>query len=349
MTDIFEKIVQRLSLTARVLLTGKALESGRGAIPPISAQDVAEFKTFFPMEKFFIFGHARSGTTLLVRLVRLHPEVHCNYQGHFFTRPPLLQSFVDDPTVETWLTRRSNRWNRGQDLSPVVLRAACDYIMERDARQQGKRIVGDKSPNSLLNGRAVKLLHDVYPDARLIFIVRDGRDAVLSHRFQTFIDAPQHLNKADWDIRKAFAADPEPFFRGEKSVFTEKGIRRAVEGWVRNVSETDTLGRHLYGDSYLSMRFEDLLSDPWIQIQRLWELLGVDVAVPGLKEALDAEIGSNPDRDWQRQKAGDLVEPLKKGKQGSWRELFTSRDRQIFKQLAGETLLHWEYEVDSDW
>ena len=56
------------------------------------AGEVAEARTFFPLEKFFIFGHARSGTTMLTRLIRLHPEVHCNYQAHFFTRPPLLES-----------------------------------------------------------------------------------------------------------------------------------------------------------------------------------------------------------------------------------------------------------------
>jgi hypothetical protein len=33
----------------------------------------------------------------LMRLVRLHPEVHCNYQAHFFTRQPLLKSLVNTP------------------------------------------------------------------------------------------------------------------------------------------------------------------------------------------------------------------------------------------------------------
>ena len=80
------------------------------------------------MPKFFIFGHARSGTTLLARLVRLHPEVHCNWQAHFFTRPPLLRGMLSDPQVSAWLSRKSNRWNRGEDLSLVVLRAAADFI-----------------------------------------------------------------------------------------------------------------------------------------------------------------------------------------------------------------------------
>jgi LPS sulfotransferase NodH len=99
---------------------------------------VAEIKQFFPRRKFFILGHARSGTTLLMRLVRLHPDVHCSYQAHFFTRPPLLKSLVNTPEAEEWLTRKSNRWNQGRDLSPLVLRAAADFIMERDAAREGQ-------------------------------------------------------------------------------------------------------------------------------------------------------------------------------------------------------------------
>ena len=301
------------------------------------------------MDKFFIFGHARSGTTLLTRLVRLHPQVHCNYQGHFFTRPPLLKSLVADPQVGSWLARRSNRWNHGRDLSPLVLRAVSDFIMERDARREGKRIVGDKSPNSLLDGQAVQLLYDVYPDGRLIFIVRDGRDAAISHRFQAFIDSPQNLPPADLQIRDRFIRDPRPFLNGEHSLFTEKGIRQAAEGWVHNLGETDRMGRQLFGERYISLRYEDLLRAPWEEMCRLWHFLGEDPEGDALQAALQAELQENPDADWQQQKDSQLASSLQKGKAGSWEQMFTSRDREIFKQIAGETLLTWKYETRRSW
>jgi len=336
---------KRLSLAARILL-GKTppAQARRADIPPITPEEVEEARRFFPRDKFFIYGHARSGTTLLTRLIRLHPEVHCNYQAHFFTRPPLLQSLVADPEVGAWLGRRSNRWNQGRDLSPLVLRAAADFIMEREAEREGKRIVGDKSPNSLLDGEAVRLLQAVYPDARLIFIVRDGRDAALSHRFQAFIDSPQHLNAEDLRLREAFSQTPEPFLRGERSLFTEKGIRSAAASWRRNVEETDREGRARFPGQYISLRYEDLLERPYEQICRLWEFLGADLSLPGLEARVAAEMGQNPDADWQQQKAGDLAAPLqKKGRQGTWREMFTPRDRQAFLELAGETLEAWGY------
>src|SRR5215468_11194490 len=115
---------------ARILAKGDCKKKKSNPIPAITEEEVVEIKQFFPREKFFILGHARSGTTLLMRLARLHPEVHCNYQAHFFTRQPLLKSLVDKPEAEEWLRRKSNRWNQGRDLSPLILRAAADFIME---------------------------------------------------------------------------------------------------------------------------------------------------------------------------------------------------------------------------
>jgi hypothetical protein len=342
-------LAQRLRSATAILIKGqkqpsKGVQRQALDIPVITAEEVAEARLFFPMDKFFIYGHARSGTTLLTRLVRVHPEVYCSYQAHFFTRQPLLQSLVADPQVSEWLARRSNRWNHGRDLSPVVLRAAADFIMERDARRAGKRITGDKSPDSLLDGLAVHLLVRVYPDARLVFIVRDGRDAALSHRFQAFIDTPQSLSKEDLRIRQDFAASPEPYLKGERTIFTEKGLRQAAQGWVKNVLETDQAARELLPAAYHSLRYEDLLKDPHTEMNALWAFLGADLSMPGLAEALDRELLQNPDADWQQQKASDIASALKKGKAGSWQNLFTARDRQLFWELAGTTLQAWGYE-----
>lgn len=335
---------ERLAVATRVLVKGADRQARLGReIPPITADEVAEAKQFFPLGKFFIFGHARSGTTLLARLVRVHPEVHCNWQAHFFTRPPTLSAMVADHEIGTWLSRRSNRWNHGRDLSPVVLRAAADFILEREARQLGKRIVGDKSPSSLMDGQAVRLLQAVYPDARLIYIVRDGRDTVLSHRLQNFIDAAQHLSKEDLEIRAAYASQPETFANGKRSLFTEKGLRRAAEGWVRNLVETDTLGKELYAGQYCATRYENLLARPWDEMLKIWAFLGAGIPAEDLREPMLVEMQQNPDAEWQQYKAGEMVQTIRKGKQGAWRNLFTQRDIQIFNEIAGQTLIDWGY------
>lgn len=339
------KIIRRLDKTTRVLLTGNLDNSQEKEIPEISQEEIAEAREFFPMDKFFIFGHARSGTTLLTRLVRLHPDVHCNYQAHFFTRPPLLEGLVSDIEVRKWFTRSSNRWNRQRDLSPVVLRAVSDFILERDARREGKKIVGDKSPNSLMNSESVLKLYKIYPDAHLVFLVRDGRDAILSHRIQTFIDNPHKLPNEDAKILQSFIQDPDPYLTGKRSLFTQHGLTKAAKGWVDNIVDTDNAGRQFFGDRYLSLRFEDLISQPWDEMARLWSFLGGATDVPGLKETLSQEMTRNPDADWQREKAEVLTQSLVKGRHGSWRDIFTSQDKQIFHRIAGDTLESWKYEL----
>ena len=339
----------RFKSAARILLKGDSKKKKRNPIPSITAEEVAEIKQFFPREKFFIFGHARSGTTLLMRLVRLHPEVHCNYQAHFFTRQPLLKSLVNAPEAEEWLTRKSNRWNQGRDLSPLVLRATADFIMERDAVKEGKLIVGDKSPSSTIHGQAVRDMHSIYPDAKLVYIVRDGRDVLISERFRNLVEESKFLKAEDKRIIEELRKDQTPFTNGTQSIFTENVIRRVTKGWITNVQETEEEGKRLFGDHYCSLRYEDLLEQPFEELKRLWEFLDVERIDEALEEKLKAEMESNPDEEWQAKRNEGIASFLPKGHAGNWERLFTARDKSLFKELAGEMLIKWNYEKDLNW
>ncbi len=339
----------RIRSAARILLKGDPKKKHRNPIPAITDEEVAEIKRFFPREKFFIFGHARSGTTLLMRLVRLHPDVHCNYQAHFFTRYPLLKSLVNTPDAEEWLARKSNRWNQGRDLSPLVLRAAADFILERDATRAGKMIVGDKSPSSTIHGQAVRDMHAVYPDAKLVYIVRDGRDVLISERFRNFVEESKFLTAEDKRIIEDLRKDQNQFTNGTRSIFTETFIRRVAKGWVANLTETENEAHRLFGENYFGMRYEDLLSTPFDEMSKLWKFLGVKKVNKSLAKDIQSEMSSNPDEEWQAQRNGDISSFLPKGQAGNWSRLFTARDKAIFKEVAGEMLVKWKYEKDLDW
>ena len=342
-------MISRFKAAARVLFGGEAGRKQRNPIPSITLKEVAEVKSFFSREKYFIFGHARSGTTLLMRLARLHPEVHCNYQAHFFTRRPLLKSLVDSYEIEEWLTRKSNRWNAWRDLSPLVLRAAADLIMERDAAREGKRIVGDKSPSSTIHGQAVRDLHAVYPDAKLLYIVRDGRDVLVSERFRNFVEESRFLSLEDSRIIEALRKDQAPFMNGSNSIFTETFIRRVAKGWVTNLQETEAESRRLFGRNFFGLRYEDLLKDPFSEMTRLWKFLGAGKIEKSLAKRIQLEMKSNPDEEWQSRRNGDIASFLPKGQAGNWARLFTERDKSLFKKVAGEMLTKWGYEKDMDW
>jgi hypothetical protein len=339
----------RLKSAARILLKGEPQNKTRNPIPAITPEEVAEIRQFFPRDKFFILGHARSGTTLLMRLARLHPEVHCNYQAHFFTRKPLLKSLVDSAEIEEWLTRKSNRWNHGRDLSPLVLRAAADFIMERDAVREGKSIVGDKSPSSVIHGQVVRDMHSLYPDAKAVNIVRDGRDVLISERFRNFVEESRFLTAEDKRIIADLQTDPALFSDGCHSIFTETFIRDIASRWVDDLTESDAEAQRLYGKQYHSLRYEDLLETPLAEMTKIWKFLGVKRISKTLEKAIKAEMFSNPDEEWQAQRNEGIASFLPKGQAGNWQRLFTARDKAVFKEVAGEMLVRWGYEKDLDW
>ena len=339
----------RFKAAARILLKGEQKNKKRNPIPDITPEEVAEIKQFFPRDKFFILGHARSGTTLLMRLARLHPEVHCNYQAHFFTRKPLLKSLVDSAEIEEWLTRKSNRWNHGRDLSPLVLRASADFIMERDAAREGKMIVGDKSPSSVIHGQVVRDMHSLYPDAKIVNIVRDGRDVLISERFRNFVEESKFLTVEDKRIIEGLRKDQTPFTNGTRSIFTETIIRTIALRWVKDLTESDAEARQLYGEHYHSLRYEDLLESPFAEMAKLWKFLGVKKINKLLDKTIKAEMESNPDGEWQTQRNEGIASFLPKGRAGNWSRLFTEKDKSIFKEVAGEMLVKWKYEKDLNW
>ncbi len=339
----------RFKSAARILLKGEPKNKTRNPIPVITPEEVAEVKQFFPRDKFFILGHARSGTTLLMRLARLHPEVHCNYQAHFFTRKPLLKSLVDSTEIEEWLTRKSNRWNHGRDLSPLVLRASADFIMERDAAREGKMIVGDKSPSSVIHGQVVRDMHSLYPDAKVVNIVRDGRDVLISERFRNFVEESKFLTAEDKRIIADLQADPAPFSDGRRSIFTETFIRNIATRWINDLTETDSEAQKLYGENYHSLRYEDLLETPFVEMTEFWMFLGVKKINKALEKAIETEMSSNPDEQWQAKRNEGIASFLPKGQAGNWQRLFTDKDKSAFKDVAGEMLVKWRYEQNLNW
>jgi hypothetical protein len=203
-----------------------------------------------------------------------------------------------------------------------MLRACCDVILEREGERVGKPVVGDKSPNG--NGaQAVRWLAAVYPDAHLVYILRDGRDAVLSRRIQAFIDMPQNLGPADRRVRRAFIHDPQPFFEKRKSIFTTAWLRNAAARWAGDVGESVETGRTLYGPQFAVVRYEDVLADPVAALNRLWTFLGVDAGPAGFQAEIAPEVQRNPEAEWHNSLGFDFVRKVPRGVHGGWRGLFT--------------------------
>ena len=333
------KVIDRLSR----LVKSEVLEVGELAeMPALSEEDLQWIHAHFPRPKFFVMGHARSGTTLLGRLIRIHPEVHCDWQMQFFSRRGIIPEVLSFQ-FQGWLNHRSNHWTEQSNPTTIMLRMFSDYLMEREAERVGKWVVGDKSVNGN-GGEAIDWAGKVYPDASLVYIIRDGRDTVLSKRVQLFLDQPQFLQSDDQSILDHLKAKPAEFLSSGQSLFTESWLRDASEKWGQDVSSSVEAGSEIFRDRFLVVRYEDILANPAKSLHRIWTLLNVDIPSGGFAQELRDELAQNPAADWHKSLGLEFVDELPRGVHGGWKQIFTESDLEMFMQIAGEQLREWGYE-----
>ena len=98
---------------------------------------------------------------------------------------------------------------------------------------------------------------------------------LISERFRNLVEESKFLKAEDKRIVEELRKDQTPFTNGTRSIFTETFIRRVAKGWVTNLQETEEEGRRLFGENYFSLRYEDLLTHPFDEMQRFWKFLGV--------------------------------------------------------------------------
>ncbi len=132
-------------------------------------------------------------------------------------------------------------------------------------------------------------------------------------------------------------------------MFSEPFTRRMANGWVKDVSEVEAEGMRLFGERFMTLRYEDLLQEPFETMSKVWGFLGAAEPDASLAKDVQAEMASNPDEEWQSRRNEDIASFLAKGQTGNWRSLFTAADKSLFKQIAGDMLVKWKYEKDGDW
>ncbi len=307
----------------------------------LSEEQISHIARYFSRPKFFVIGYPRSGTTLLARLLGLHPQVHCNWQAHFFSEAHSLMSALVTQQSFAWAARRNNRWTQSADDMTVGLRVVCDYVMESQADKLGKRIVGDKSPDANWSAN-LPHLHRVYPDAFVVNIVRDGRDVALSRRVQQLIDRPQSLGIGGRRVRQRILSGGSEDSPGWMRIFGRRWLRREAARWSKEVVNTHRVGRQLFAERYLAVTFEELLRQPATVAKSIWELLGADIDQVRQKD-INAEMDQNPAAEWHREVAPELTAGLPRGEAGGWRKVFLPREVKQFVQVADEGLRVWGY------
>ena len=269
----------------------------------------------------FIVGCPRSGTTLLQRMVNSHREVAITPESHWIPRlygkPWAVneQGMISRKLIDRLLAHPKFarlRLGPGQIAALADSAEAVSYsdlvstIFDLYGRAQGKPLVGDKTPDYV---RTIETLHRLWPSARFVHVIRDGRDVALS-----MLDWPK--------------VDPKP---GSFASWNRDKISTAALWWELNVRLGRQAGGSLAPHLYHEVGYESLVNNPEAVCRALCDFLAVHFDEAMLRFH-DRPAPQDPGVDKTR--AGL---PVTMGLR-SWREQMSPDDLESFEAAAGELL-----------
>lgn len=237
-------------------------------------QQKAIYETGSSLGPTFIVGLGRSGTTLLRNLLNASNQIHFPYESDFIARayPSLYKrkSFCDDDynKIAKAFSDRSqkNGWHMKESYlisclkkrRPQTFSDINAVIYESYLEQEGLEDLqwGIKTPVLIQD---LDRIMDVFPNAKIVHIVRDARDVYLSYK---------NINQNGFSDEKF-----GPRSVVESALFWVDGVRKFEE--FSNSSK-------LSSEILYELRFEDLLKDVDCVLADLFSFLGMtyDSSIP---------------------------------------------------------------------
>jgi hypothetical protein len=257
---------------------------------------------------FFIVGSARSGTTLLRLILNAHPEVAVPPESRFVVE---LWNGSERVDAEDFLTRlsahkRFETWDIPLEavreelgsLAEVPYADAIRAAFRAYARLHGKTIWGDKTPRYVEN---LDLLGRLFPEARFVHLIRDGRNVALS-----------------------YAHVP----------FGPKTVGKAAHLWATRVRAGRETGPSLGADRYLEIRYEDLVEDAPGEVGDICDFLGLEFD-PGMMDYTERARGSVLPRASMYNPR--VTEPPQRNVR-TWETSMPPAQVEVFEAVAGDVL-----------
>lgn len=277
----------------------------------------------------------RSGTNWAGSLLNLHPCVLCRGEFHFQRLYAGVQNFAELRNYDGG--DQSKQLIRGRFESGLrdVVRSC---IAGTASLKPGATHLGDRSPEALT---------DQYGPYPTIYIVRDGRDVLVSWMFHLLTHGSQNADDAFLRHQADFARSPRSFVdEPSKALSLVDWTRIGIKKWCERVRADHDLilKRHDQGGDapVFLIRYEDLHADTDHWRRKMYAFLGVDsdAASPVSQESNTAagfNRGEQPDSFYRSGQIGD------------WKKYFTPLTSELFKEECGDLLVRLGYETDSSW
>lgn len=256
------------------------------------------------MSMALIIGCARSGTSILGELIGSHPDVKYLFESHYI-----------------W-----ELGGHGENESHRLTAANATPMIKAQIRgwfesQRGQaKLLAEKTPRNVLR---VPYLRSLFPEAKIVHIVRDGRDVACSMVPGCGKDHWMHLKPPRW-----------------KELFESyRGAVRCALAW----KEIMEIALHDLAEvPHLQVRYEDLIADPGAVSRRLLSYLELepDPAV----ERFCANIQNSTGDSYHAQIQTIWYRPDHQVRVGRWRENLTEEECRIIQSSLSQLLEKFDYE-----
>ena len=269
----------------------------------------------------FIVGCPRSGTTLLRHIVSAHPQIVITPEAHWIPRwfeerrgltpdglvtPNLVSELLAHNKFALFGIGREALMSLAGSGQPISYASFVTGIFDLYGNPRGKDAVGNKTPDSV---RRMGTLHALWPEARFVHLIRDGRDVALS-----LMNWPSVRTKKP----------------GTFPTWKDDPVSTAALWWELNVRRGREAGAVLGPQLYRELRYESLVAHPAQECAALCGFLGLpyDEAMLSYHEALGAEDDHEVVHDRQ---------PITSGLR-HWKTQMPAKDVECFEAAAGSLL-----------
>jgi hypothetical protein len=281
----------------------------------------------------WMLGSPRTGSTWLMQLFAEIPEIsvidesyiplhlvpidHALTDGEFFQQGPRAEEphyfFAKRYLPELF-----------PELRSLFMRGLLRQLEELDQNTDPRWIV-IKEPNG---SHASDSLMSLFPEARLLFLVRDGRDVI-----DSLIDAM--LSRDSW-WQQSQGSD-EPRIVSERMAF----INHHAKLWLQRTQSTQRAFAALPEEQRYQVVYESLLADTTPEFTGMLEWLGMDVPAEQIEAAVEKRsFSAIPDSEKGPGKRARSANP------GQWKERLRPGEIDLVEQVMGPKLRELGYEVE---
>jgi hypothetical protein len=213
----------------------------------------------------FLVGCPRSGTTLLQRLVDAHPEIAVIHETQWVPRmyerrvglteegvvtTKLLARLVEHPRFSRLELDPERIAELIENGEPKHYARFVSEVFDLHGHLKGKSLVGEKSPGYV---RHVPTLLGLWPRAKIVHLIRDGRDVALS--------------VLDWKKKETTA--------GRFPTWAEDPVTTTALWWEWSVRLGREAGARVGPGRYYEVFYESLVAEPERECEELCRFLGV--------------------------------------------------------------------------